>query len=373
MKTFFIIVISVYLLINAYVFLRGWQALPAGTVYRLIFSVSFVVLAFSFLLAMGGRNTLPLVPLKIIYTIGTTWLACMMYFLLLFLLTDIIGLFNHWFHFLPDNITAHFRQIQVCGAALVILILLVSGFYKFTHPAINTYEIKIDKKAGDRKELRVVELSDIHLGMTIDKKKLREYVDEINALKPDIILVAGDVIDSSTRPLNEERMEEEINMLEAPLGIYMCLGNHEYISGIDSSLDFLKKTKIHLLVDSVVRVDNSFSIIGRNDKSQSNRKPLEYLVAQTDKSEPIFLLDHQPYHLEDAEKNGVDFQLSGHTHNGQLWPGNYIVKYLYEVGSGYKRKGNLHVYVSSGLALWGPVFRIGTESEIAVFNIKFNE
>ncbi len=371
MKTFFFIVISVYLLINSYIFIRGWQVLPPTFTSRLVYSVLFVVVALLFLVAMGGRNVLPLGLLKVIYAIGTTWLVCMMYFFLFFLLTDIIGLLNHWIHFLPENITTHFRQIQVYGVSMVILIMLIAGYYKFMHPSINTYDIKINKKAGDRKELRVIELSDIHLGLLIDNKRFSKYVDKVNALKPDIILIAGDVVDNSTRPLNEWKMEEQLNRLQAPLGVYMCLGNHEYISGIDDSLDFLKKTKIKLLVDSVAHVDNSFWVIGRNDHTVRARKSLKNLVAETDNSQPIFLLDHQPYNLADAEKNGVDFQLSGHTHNGQLWPGNYIVKKIYEVGHGYKQKGNLHVYVSSGLTLWGPLFRIGTESEIAVFNIEF--
>jgi len=369
MKTFFFIVFSVYLLINTYIFVRGWQVLPHTFTCRLIYSIIFVLVALSFFVAMAGRNTLPLGFLKIIYAIGTTWLACMLYFFLIFLITDIIGL----------SFALHFRQIQVYGASVIIVILLIVGYYRFSHPSTNIYDIKINKKAGERKEttfgisqLRVVGLSDIHLGLLVDKNRFSKYVDKVNALKPDIILIAGDVIDNSTRLLNAERLEDEINQLQAPLGIYMCLGNHEYISGIDSSLIFLKKTKINLLVDSVAQVDNSFWIIGRNDGRVRNRKSLGDLVAETTQSEPIFLLDHQPFHLADAEQNGVDLQFSGHTHNGQLWPFNYIVKKMYEVGHGYKQKGNLHIYVSSGLALWGPLFRIGTESEIVVFNVKFD-
>lgn len=327
-----------------------------------------------FLISMGGLNTLPLGILKITYGIGTIWLACIMYFFLFFLFTDITGLFNHWIHFLPDNITAHFRQIQFYGASAIIIVLLFYGHHKFSNPSVNTCNITINKKAGDRKELKVVGISDIHLGLLIDKKKLSKYVDKINALAPDIILITGDVIDNSVRPLNAEHIEEELNRLNAPLGIYMCLGNHEHFSGIENSMNFLKKTKIHLLVDSVAYVDNSFWIVGRNDKFVGDsRRPLADLIAETNQTDPVFLLDHQPFHLNDAEKAGVDFQFSGHTHNGQLWPGNLIVKSIYELGHGYKQKGNFHVYVSSGLALWGPLFRIGTESEIVVFNIKFGE
>jgi len=372
MKPFFAVVFSVFLLVNIYIFIRGWQAIPSGFSYKLIYTIIFIPITLLFLAAMAGRNVLPLGLLKVMYVIGTTWVACMVYFFLFFLITDIISILNCLVRFLPENITTHFRQIQVCGTSVIIFFMLIFGYYKFTHPSINTYNIKINKKAGERKELRIVGISDIHLGLLIDKGHFSKYVDKINALKPDIILIAGDMVDNSVRSLREERLEDEINRMQAPLGIFMCLGNHEHISGINNSLDFFKKTKINLLIDRVVRVDNSFWIVGRNDKSIKSRKELESLVQETDKSEPVFLLDHQPFHLDNAEKNGVDFQFSGHTHNGQFWPGNCIVKKIYELGHGYKQKGNLHIYVSSGLALWGPPFRIGTESEIAVFNITFS-
>jgi predicted MPP superfamily phosphohydrolase len=128
-----------------------------------------------------------------------------------------------------------------------------------------------------------------------------------------------------------------------------------------------------LLIDSVAQIDDSFWIIGRDDKQgNSFRKSLEELVIQTNPSQALFLLDHEPYDLSQAEKNGIDLQLSGHTHYGQLWPINRIVDYIFEVGYGYKQKGNTHIYVSSGLGLWGPPFRIGTQSELVVFNIHFN-
>ncbi|MCL1938276.1 MAG: metallophosphoesterase [Candidatus Azobacteroides sp.] len=321
---------------------------------------------------MMGRNKFPLCFLKIIYAIGTTWMAFTVYFFLFFLVIDIIGLFNRWIHFLPEIIHLHFRQIEVYGSTMAITVLLIFGYHKFTHPSVNIFNIKINKKAGERKKLRVIEISDIHLGLLIDKKRFSKYVDKINVLKPDIILIAGDLIDNSTRSLNAEHIEVEINRMQAPLGIYMCLGNHDYRGGINECSAFLKKTKINLLIDNAVCIDNSFWIIGRKDKSLGLRKSVKNLTAECDQSEPIFLLDHQPFHLEEAGEAGIDFQLSGHTHNGQIFPGNLIVNKIYEVGHGYKRKKNLHVYVSSGLGIWGPLFRIGTESEIAVFDIQFD-
>ncbi|GHV23413.1 metallophosphatase [Clostridia bacterium] len=323
---------------------------------------------------MLGRNSLPLDLQKGLYFIGTIWLGAMLYLTFWFLLTGAIYFSNRFLHFIPKTITpAVFRRIQAITGYAIVIIVLLFGYHKFTHPTLVEKEITIHKPGGKHKDLKVVAFSDLHLGIAIDKKKLQKYIPLINDQHPDLILFAGDMVDNNVLPLNVEKMHEEINQLQAPLGVYMCLGNHEYLSGITSGMEFLRKTNITLLIDSVAQIDDSFWIIGRDDY-QGNilRKGLEELTAQTDVSQPLFLLDHEPYFLPAAEKTGIDLQLSGHTHYGQVWPINRIVDKVYEVGHGYKQKGNTHIYVTSGLGLWGPPFRIGTQSEIVVFNIHFN-
>ncbi len=375
MKYFFIIVFLIYTLVNSYIFYRGWQALPSSPLYRIIYIAFCIIVYSSFIIAMLGRATLPLGILKILYSIGTTWLACMLYLTLFFLLTDIVHLLNHFFHFLPNKITENatlFHQIQLVSGSVLVVILLFVGYYRFSHPVVETYNLKINKHVEGLKQLKILGISDIHLGLSVDKKRLSNYIEWINRQKPDLILIAGDVVDNHLRPLNAEKMYEELNRLEAPLGIFACPGNHEYISGMKESLEFFRKTNIQLLADSAVCVDHRFWIIGRDDRSQQHRKALKELISETDITQPLFLMDHQPYHLEEAQENGIDLQLSGHTHEGQLWPFNLLVRKMYELGHGYKQKGKTHVYTSSGLALWGPSFRIGTQSELVVFNIQFD-
>jgi len=172
----------------------------------------------------------------------------------------------------------------------------------------------------------------------------------------------------------KEKMWEEFAQIKAPLGVYACLGNHEYLSGIQTSMNFLRKTNIRLLVDSVARIDNSFWLIGRDDlKGMRNhrRKPLSGLITETNINQPLFLLDHEPIHLEDAKQNNIDLQFSGHTHLGQIWPVSFVVKMMYDVAYGHAMKGNTQYYITSGIGLWGPPLRIGSNSEIVVFNIRF--
>lgn len=377
MNLFFIGVFFLHALINVYIFYRSWQALPKFQTPRLIFTIVYIFFFTSFVFAMLGRNTLPLGVQKFLYFVGTTWLAVMLYITFYLLLTDLIYFLNRFFHYLPKKWSANpksFRKIQISIGYGIILLLLITGYFKFTHPVIIEQEIVINKSAGKHKELKVAGISDIHLGTTVDKKRLAKYVELINKQKPDIVIIAGDLIDNNLLPLIKEKMWEELNLLDAPLGVYYCLGNHEYLSGIEPSMDFLQKTNMKILIDDACLVDNSLWIIGRDDihGAGDNRKNLEELVQLTDTTLPLLLLDHEPYHLEEAEMNGIDLQFSGHTHNGQLWPLNLIVKQIYEVGYGYKQKGSTHYYISSGLALWGPPYRIGTESELVIFNIKFN-
>ncbi|MDL2223060.1 metallophosphoesterase [Bacteroidales bacterium OttesenSCG-928-M11] len=372
MNPFFIVVFLVYILTNSYIFYRGWQALPDICSIKIIYTVVYLFISLSFFVAMGGKSILPLGVQKIFYWIGVVWLGVMLYITLFFVFTDLIHLINHFFRFLPIT-GSSFHQIQVISGYALVAFILIVGNIKFTHPEVIEEEIVVDKDGGKYSDLRVVAFSDMHIGLYVDKKNTKKYVDFINSLNPDVIIIAGDLIDNNIEPLLRERINEELDQLIAPLGIYFCPGNHEYISGIDASLNFIAKTKIQVLKDSVVRVGDSFWIIGRDDRSVANRVSLKQLIEKTDSNQPLILLDHQPYNLSEAEINGVDLQFSGHTHNGQLWPLNLLVKKIYEVGSGYKKKGNTHYYVSSGLALWGPPFRVGTRSEAVVFNLKFKD
>ena len=138
----------------------------------------------------------------------------------------------------------------------------------------------------------------------------------------------------------------------------------------------MEKHGIKILRDSAALIDNSFYIIGREDRektafTQTPRKSVEDLLEPLDKQKPIVLLDHQPYHLELAERAGVDFQISGHTHHGQLWPFGYITQKIFEVSRGYKQKGNSHFYVSTGFGTWGPPVRLGNRPEILEFTLVF--
>ena len=187
----------------------------------------------------------------------------------------------------------------------------------------------------------------------------------IYAEHPDLVLIAGDIVDFSFRPVIEDDMASEFRRIEAP--VYACLGNHEYYAGEPDAEQFYREAGINLLIDSSVAVDG-VRVIGRDDRTNPKRKSLSQLVG--DDSLYTIVLDHQPYHLEEAERQGVDFQLSGHTHRGQVWPLSWVTDALYECSWGSHQRGATHYYVSSGLGIWGAKYRIGTQSEYVVAQIR---
>ena len=301
---------------------------------------------------------------------GFSYMVLFVYLLFSFFVVDIIRIFNYFIHFFPAGMST-FRFWAMLGSVGVILISMVVGNYKFNHPKIVRLDIKSEKPLQN-KEIKIVAVSDIHLGISIDKVRLKKYVEMINAQQPDIVLFGGDVSDRSMKSVVKQHMDEELRSIQAPLGIFAINGNHEhYAESPDATAKYLIKAGITVLRDEVSLVDSSFYIVGRDDRTNHNRKSLAKILEKCDRTIPIILLDHQPFQLEEAQQNNVDFQFSGHTHNGQFFPGMFLVKRMYELAHGFMKKGKTNYYVSSGLGLWGPQYRIGTQSELVVINLKY--
>jgi len=366
---FILIAFAILLSLNSYVMVRGWQALPAASVLRPVYLVTAIVLFLALLSGMILSNAMPPVVAKAVSFAGFTYIIIFIYLFLSFLLVDIVRLFGLLIHITPVYM-ANFRLWMMVGTLGITGIALIVGNYKFNHPSIVTLNLSTNKPVQN-KELKIVAVSDIHLGISIDKKKLQRYVKMINDQHPDIVLLAGDISDRSMIPVVKQNMLEEFRAIKAPMGVYAINGNHEhYAETPGATAEYLKKAGIIFLRDSSCLVNGSFYVIGRDDRTNANRKSLKDIVQGLDVKFPRILMDHQPFHLEEAENNNIDLQISGHTHNGQFFPGNLFVKRIYELGYGYLKKGNTHYYVSSGLGLWGPQYRIGTQSELVVIHLK---
>ncbi len=362
MPLFFLLMIALYLLGNGYVYLRGWEILHALPLFwKCLLSACYWAGTCSFFCLFGHRDLPAFNPfLHLLYYIGTGWLVFTLYMVLLLLSADLLRVFNICFS----------HRFAACFGLTVLL--LAGGYVRYSHPVKKVIDLHIDKEAPGMKQLRIAAVSDIHLGYGTTGRRLRQYVRMIREERPDLILIAGDLIDGSLKPVAEQHMEEVLRGLQAPLGVFMVPGNHEYYGGVEECRAFIRqRTSIRWLQDSVAALPGGIRLIGRDDRQNPRRKELSRLADTLPAGHPLLLLDHQPYHLEESARAGIDLQFSGHTHDGQVWPLNLITARLFEVSHGYRRKGNTHIYVSSGLSLWGPPFRIGTRGEMVVFNLTF--
>ena len=376
MFIFFGIVLSVYGLINYYIIRRGLSVVPAE--YKTIFLVVTIFVAASFIAGRLFEN-IWISPISIVLVwIGSFWLAIMAYTFLFLIVVDLFRLVNHFLPFFPSFINGNVEQVKRTVALIVGILVLCSvagGYINTKMIAIKKYSIDIKKNTGGLKSLNLAIASDLHLGTINSYEFMYTVSEKLNAMNPDVILLAGDIIDEDLGPVVKYDVGEHLRRLKAKYGVYAVTGNHEYIGGAEPAVEYLLKHNINVVRDNAVKIDSAFYIVGREDRSSrqfggKRRKELSDIMKDVDKSLPVIMMDHQPFNLEQAAQNDVDLQISGHTHNGQLWPFNYIVEKIYDLAWGYKVIGNTHYYVSCGVGGWGPPIRTGSRPEI--INIKLN-
>jgi len=378
---FFSIVIVVYSLVNYYIFSRGLQALPAGGALRAWYIPVFWTLAATYIAGRFlERVWLGPVSDALVWT-GSFWLGAMLYFFLLVVLIDIFRLVNHFIPIIPAFARENFAQFKLYllgGSIVLVGLIVLAGYINALNPRIKTVEIHIPKQANGLQSLNAVIMSDIHLGTIIGNGRLERIVSKVNGLNPDIILLPGDILDEDLEPVIRQNAGATLKQLSAPMGVFGVMGNHEYIGGPEPAYRYLSEHGVKMLRDSVVIINESFYLVGREDFQKGRfagkeRKDIETLMEEVNKSLPVIVMDHQPFHPEKAAAAGADLMLSGHTHNGQLWPLNYIIDAMYVLGYGLGEVEGMLMYVSNGVGTWGPPLRVGNRPEIVNLKIRFGE
>jgi predicted MPP superfamily phosphohydrolase len=376
---FFGIFFALYGLVNYYIFLRGLQAIPAGTHARIIYIIIFLIVALSFIAGRTLENYW-LSPLSgALVWVGSFWLAAMLYFVLGLVVLDLLRLANYIIPFTPSFVREHYAEAKLIACAVLtggVLITLFTGHLNALRPEIRKLSFSIPKKVPGTRRMKIAAASDIHLGTIIGRRRLDAIVEEINRLDADLVLLPGDVVDEDLAPVIKENLGESLRKIRSRYGVYAVTGNHEYIGGAKEACAYLEEHGIRVLRDTSVTINGLVTLVGREDRSMSQflgkrRKPLAEIMAHADTRLPVILMDHQPFHLEEGAAQGADLQLSGHTHHGQLWPFNYITRAVYEVSWGERQIGNTHVYVSCGVGTWGPPVRTGNRPEILDITLEF--
>ena len=360
--------------INYYVGLRLWQALSLPAGFKVFYIIIFVLLAISFPLVMVFREKLPADWSGILQNIGGTWMIILLYGALLFLLFDILRGINHLVAFFPEMVTGNYilvKRILLGAGVVAITAVLITGHWKYLHPRTENLEITTSKSLGGDGELKILFFSDLHLGSLISEQQLRNYADMINKQDYDLLLIGGDLMDGDHEVWEKRHFAEILATIQPRYGKYGIMGNHEYYNGADASIRFYEKAGIRLLRDSVASPESNVILVGRDDRTNSGRLPVENLTEGLDKVDNyIIVLDHQPAELGQIRSAGADLLLCGHTHNGQIFPLTVFIHAMWEVAYGHKKIDNMDVYVSSGLGLWGPQFRIGSNSEIVKITVR---
>lgn len=337
----------------------------------LIFAIVFGLLSLTLIFSLNPFKSL----LKDINNvIGSYWMGIYIYLLIFFIVLEIVT-------FILKRLNVeNLDKISFFGTTGVILftIIVVSyGVYNATQIKHVTYEVGLDKFENNE-NMKIVMISDLHLGAVGSEKRLSKTIEEINKLKPDIVCMVGDVFNDNFNKIKiPEEVIKEFKKINSTYGVYASLGNHDGGKTFNDMVELLDKSNITLLNEEAINIDDKITLLGRLDPSpiggyyKIKRTNTNELLKELDTDKPIIVMDHTPSNLGQYGDK-VDLIMSGHTHKGQLFPGGLITNLVFEVDYGYYKKdeNNPHVIVSSGVGTWGMPMRVGTNNEIVSIELK---
>lgn len=371
-------IMALYFVLNGLLIYRTYSYLKATPFLAVPLALSGGFLTFSYLLARVIKGDVPEPLTKFLYLAGSFWMVAFVYFFLIWLMIELARLalkFTRHLDNVRSKLPRFFPQKTVFGIILFVSLVICAGYMNNLKPVVRTLTIPIDKALSDRQTLRVVVAADMHLGLIVNGPRAEQFVRLINEQEPDMVLLPGDIIDSSVGDVRVNGGAAALEKIHAPLGVFACLGNHEFYAGEQASFEFLDSLGINVMRDEFINLANGLQIAGRLDVARErfglSRKPLREIIGAADPRSPMILLDHQPVAIQEAKDAGVDLLVCGHTHNGQFWPFNYVVKWIFDMAYGYAKKGDTHIYVSNGLGSWGPPVRIGRPPELVVLELVF--
>ena len=387
----------IYIALNIYIFMRSihWFRACHGVFHKRWFIVLFAIVYAFFALSLLTSFLMPAGHVRrILKVVSNYWLGTLLYILLFILVADIIKFVLWHVKLLPQSIYESQRVFVFMGGVIAAIVIVISIYGTINARIIRTknYDITINK-ACKAKELNIVFVADLHLGYSIGTAMMDNMVTKINAMKPDIVLIGGDFFDNEYEALdNPDKLQKQLRSIKSKYGVYACFGNHDIQEKIlagftfegknvrlndDRMIKFVENSNITLLQDNIKLIDDSFYLVVRRDSEKQGNKSgtrltSEEMTADLNKTKPIIMLAHQPDELQEVADSGVDLNLNGHTHDGQMFPANLTVRFFWENPYGYLRKDNMQNIVTSGIGVFGPNMRTFTASEIVHINVKFS-
>jgi len=365
----FIMFFSIYGGGNFYIAIRlyQWLNLLFANINAMIYAGIFIFLVLSMFLAFWP---LPLNVKKILTWVSAYWIGMFVYLLVFIFLADIVILLGWITGIIPDPIPQSVLFYRGATAVSLTAGVIGYGIYNANRIKLVSYEIQLKQAALNN--LRIVLISDLHLGDVNSENNLERMVKKINDLNPDIVCIAGDIFNDNFYNIRDpDRAVALFGSIEARYGVFACLGNHDGGGTLSQMKNFLKESKIKLLNDEYVIIDERFALFGRLDSSpirgfgELRRQNISDDIAAVGANMPVIVMEHSPAHIREYNSE-VDLILAGHTHGGQIFPGGLITRAMFTVDYGHYQKdeNSPHVIVTSGASTWRPPMRIGTNNEI---------
>lgn len=329
----------------------------------------------------------------VIRRISTYWIGIMLYSLLYVVLFDLLRLIAK--HTKLKN-TLLFSRGSVISIGSVVVACAVAtclyGIFNARNIKVNEYSVTVNKSCGSDKHLKAVLVADLHMGYAIGVDHITNMVEKINQQNADIVIIAGDIFDNSYDGMDDpEGIKAQLKSIKSKYGVYAVYGNHDIDEKIlmgftfdwggkqlhsEKMTNFMKDCNIKLINDESVLINDEFYLVGRRDTDKpgtedGTRAEISELTKDLDKTKPIFVLSHEPDELQKTADAGADIDFSGHTHDGQLFPGNLTIGLFWENPCGMIKKDNMYSIVTSGVGVYGTFMRVGTDAEICSVDIDF--
>lgn len=392
----FLFLLPFYLGVSSYMMFRFfyWMKHCNHRFNWLRFKVPFAVVYLFMALSPVIAFLLPKSAVAIVIRrISTYWIGIMLYSLLYVVLFDLLRLIAK--HTKLKN-TLLFSRGSVISIGSVVVACAVAtclyGIFNARNIKVNEYSVTVNKSCGSDKHLKAVLVADLHMGYAIGVDHITNMVEKINQQDADIVIIAGDIFDNSYDGMDDpEGIKAQLKSIKSKYGVYAVYGNHDIDEKIlmgftfdwggkqlhnEKMTNFMKECNIKLINDESVLINNEFYLVGRRDTDKpgtedGTRAEISELTKDLDKTKPIFVLSHEPDELQKTADAGADIDFSGHTHDGQLFPGNLTIGLFWENPCGMIKKDNMYSIVTSGVGVYGTFMRVGTDAEICSVDIDF--
>ena len=392
----FLFLLPFYLGVSSYMMFRFfyWMKHCNHRFNWLRFKVPFAVVYLFMALSPVIAFLLPKSAVAIVIRrISTYWIGIMLYSLLYVVLFDMLRLIAK--HTKLKN-TLLFSRGSVISIGSVVVACAVAtclyGIFNARNIKVNEYSVTVNKSCGSDKHLKAVLVADLHMGYAIGVDHITNMVEKINQQDADIVIIAGDIFDNSYDGMDDpEGIKAQLKSIKSKYGVYAVYGNHDIDEKIlmgftfdwggkqlhsEKMTNFMKECNIKLINDESVLINDEFYLVGRRDTDKpgtedGTRAEISELTKDLDKTKPIFVLSHEPDELQKTADAGADIDFSGHTHDGQLFPGNLTIGLFWENPCGMIKKDNMYSIVTSGVGVYGTFMRVGTDAEICSVDIDF--